>query len=260
MKKALAACLIVAALIWGAWLVALPQEVLLARVEGALAQGQVRADITGFRKGLFYNFHADAVDISASGVRVLRVQDLRGRLLFLPLLRLTAALDLRGRAGGGPLSGRVELGRSGYGVRMDAAGARLEELGLVQSNRLPWKGEVRADLAVTNGRGSVTFSVRKTRLGPLSLYGMSIPLESVRDIRGAVRIRGATLVVESISLEGPDIYARVSGNIRGSRADLTLEVMPVGDRFSDPLLGQLLARYKVAPGHYVIPVKQSLRF
>jgi hypothetical protein len=69
-----------------------------------------------------------------------------------------------------------------------------------------------------------------------------------------------TIDVASVSLEGPNIFARLRGTIRNNFMDLRMEVMPEKVFLENPLLLSQVDRYQVSPGYYVIPVKGPLVF
>jgi hypothetical protein len=93
----------------------------------------------------------------------------------------------------------------------------------------------------------------------VSILGLRFPLDAVETIRGAVLISYGAVEVESLTLEGPGLFARVSGTLNPGAVDMQIELMPEADTFPDPTLAQLLAPYRVGRGHYVIPLKAPLR-
>lgn len=258
MKKALLIPVALAGLLWGAWLVAVPERVLVDSAEKALSRGRVSADVVGFRKGLWYSFRADALDIKLSGDRALSVKDIRGRLDFLRLFALKAVVTFSAKAGGGAVRGAVEITRGGRRLQAQAEGVEISQLEGFASTGLGGTGTAGMDFLFEKERGKLKFWIDDAKLKPLAIAGLSLPLNLFDTIRGAALLEGNGVEVESVSLEGKEMYARLTGSVKGRNVDLKLELMPEGDSFPDPLLGSLLERYRIARGHYVIPVRTEL--
>lgn len=258
MKKLLVAITVVFALVWGAWLIALPGDVMERTAEEALNAGGMSVDLVGFKKGLFYSFSCESVDFRLSGDRAFSVQGLSGRLDFLPLFVLKAVVPLKGSLGGGEIKGSVELEKGSYKVSLDARGVELAELGLYSLTGINAAGALSADVRLRDNMGKIKFTVDDARFEPFPIYGFKLPLDMFSTVRGALFVDHDTVDVESLALEGKEIYARVTGTLKGGDADLKLELMPEGDGFPDPVYDALLRRYRVSRGLYVIPIKSRL--
>jgi len=258
MKKALLIPVALIALLWGAWLVAVPGGVMVESVEKALSRGEVSADVVGFRKGLWYSFRADALDIMLSGDRALSLNNLRGRLNFLRLLTLKAVVTFTAEAGGGAVRGAVELKRGGRRLQVQAEDVEISRLEGLAAAGLNGTGTGGMDFLFEQERGKLRFWVKDAKLKPVTVAGLSLPINMFDTIRGMAILEGNGVEVESVSLEGKEMYARLTGSVKGKNVDLKLELMPEGDSFPDPLLGSILERYRIARGHYVIPVRTEL--
>lgn len=258
MKKLLIALAVLFAFVWGAWFVAIPTDVIFQRVEATLRRGETAVGFTGCRKGLFYSVRCEAIDVRVSGNRVFSVSNVSARLRFLPLLTLKAVVPLRASAGGGEITGSAELTRQGYRIAAEAAGVEIEKLGLYPLTGLNLSGALKVDVFFEDGSGKARFSVDRAEFESPSLFGFKLPLELFHQVRGALLLNYGKVEIESLALEGEDIYARVTGSLKGGNADLKLELMPEGDTFPDPMYDTLLQRYRVSRGHYVIPVKSRL--
>ncbi len=258
MKKLLVAIVVVLALLWGAWLVVLPGDVMERTAEEALDAGGMSVDLVGFKKGLFYSFSCESADFRFSGDRAFSVHGLSGRLDFLPLFVLKAVVPFKGSLGGGEIKGAVELEKGSYKVSVEARGVELAEIGLYSLTGINASGALSADVWLRDNMGKIKFSVDEVRFEPILIYGFKLPLDMFNTVRGALFVDYDTVEVESLALEGKEIYARVTGSIKGRDADLKLELMPEGDGFPDPVYDALLRRYRVSRGLYVIPIKSRL--
>lgn len=258
MKKALMIPAVFFGLLWGAWLVAVPERVMVDSLEKALSRGTVSADVVGFRKGLWYSFRADALGVMLSGDRAVSIKNIRGHLDFLRLFALKAVVIFSAETGGGDIKGAVELKRGGRRLQVQAEGVEISRLEGFASTGLSGTGTAGMDFLFEQERGKLRFWVNDAKLGPLTVVGLSLPLNLFDTVRGIVFLEGNSIEVDSVSLEGKEMYARLTGSVKGKNVDVKLELMPEGDSFPDPLLASLLERYRIARGHYVIPVRMEI--
>ena len=131
-------------------------------------------------------------------------------------------------------------------------------LGALERFGITGRGTLSLDFRMKDEKGSARFSVKGAAFEPVSILGLRFPLDAVETIRGAVLINYGAVEVESLTLEGPELFARVSGTLNPRAVDMQIELMPKTDTFPDPTLAQLLAPYKVGRGHYVVPLKVPL--
>lgn len=259
MKKLAASVLVLAALVWASWLVAVPASMLESMVEENLKRGALHADLVGFKKGLFLSFSSEALDVNKSGERLFSVEDLRGRLeLLQSLKRMKAVIAFKGSMGGGGLRGTLRIKGKSYSLDLALEGADLEKLGLFEHTGLKGSGALSAEAHMADNAGDVRFSVTDARLKPMNISGKPIPLNMFHTVRGALNIKGREIEVKSVSLEGKGLYARASGTIRGGMLDMTLELMPEAE--ADLVMSVVAGRYRVSKGHYKIPVRWKLDF
>jgi type II secretion system protein N len=260
MKKLLAAILILAALVWGLWVIAVPGSVVVRAIEDSVKSDGISLQVEGFRKGLFYNFKADGLQINKAGEGLLSVGDLRGRIDLLKLITLKVAVPFEGRIGGGTLRGDAVFERNGYGLRMDLDGAEAGELDFVRRAGLNGSGMLSGQLQMTDGRGEARFSIEEAKFDALSYSGVIVPLNFFEQARGSVLFNGGgDIEVQSISLEGPGIFARAKGSIKAGMLDMKLELMPEESVVPENLLTAVIGQYKVSRGYYVIPLRTALK-
>jgi type II secretion system protein N len=258
MKKGLAALAVLLALIWGAWLVVVPEDMVVEKAEEALTRDEMSVKLVGFRKGLFYTFTADGVDVLYRGEPVLTMDEVSARPDFLSLLTLKPVFLLRGFVGGGPVSGAVEPGEGSFHVEAKARDVQVGKLGVLERFGVKGRGTASLDFQMKDEKGSARFSVKGAAFEPVSILGLRFPLDEIETVRGAALISYGAVEVESLTMEGPELFARASGTLNRRAVDMQLELMPEADTFPDPTLAQLLAPYKVGRGRYVIPIKAPL--
>lgn len=264
-KKLLIAVIVLAALVWGAWLVAVPEALLTGIIEDSVKTGGLDIEVNGFRKGLFFSFTSESIEIKKSDKRLLSINGVSGRvdLLALPLMKVV--MPFQGRVGSGELKGRALLRRKHYEVDLSVDAAQMQEIAFFGQAGLKGKGTLAVDVYVEDGRGEIKFAIEDAEFGmlylPGSLSGFVLPLGMFQSARGVVRFKGQTVEVESLSIEGRGIYARAKGVIRGREVDMKLELMPEAsvmpmDAFV--ILTSLISSYRVSPGYYVIPIKTGI--
>ncbi|HEX8949585.1 MAG TPA: type II secretion system protein GspN, partial [Dissulfurispiraceae bacterium] len=184
------------------------------------------------------------------------VDNLSGRINPFSLFLIRLPLTFEGEAGGGRFSGRVELLRGKGETDIKVDGMSMEKVPFFEEIGMGGSGTLAGTLKMLGGTGSMKFSIKDLRFDSGTLFGIPIAPDMFRIARAALTIQGGVLRIDSFSLEGSGVYARIKGNIAGGKPDLTLEIMsdsPAADLA--PSLA-LLDNYRISPGYYVIPVKE----
>lgn len=259
MKKLLYAALIMAALVWGLWVIAVPGALLVDTIEDSVRRDGISVEVEGFRKGLFYNFTAQGVHVNKGNERLLSVRDLRGRIDLLRLFALKAAVPFEGSIGGGTLEGEAVFERNGHEISLNIDGAEAGKLALIGLADLKGNGILSGDFQMTDGHGRARFSIDEAKFETVAYSDVIVPLNLFESAKGLVRFKGNTVEVESITLEGPGVFARAKGSIKGGRLDMKLELMPEETAVPDYLLTAVIGQYRVSRGYYVIPLRTTLR-
>jgi type II secretion system protein N len=259
-KRLLAAAVFAAVLVVGSWFVVFPQKTLLAFIRNSTAGSGLTVDLSGFKKGYFYDVSAKSVTLKREGRALLDADDLSCRPDFAALLRLKPALRCKGGIAGGTVNAGIGLAGGEGQVTVKIDGARIEKLPFLSLAGIGGSGSISGRMEIEKGTGQILFAVEEAHLLPASFGGIKIPLDAFTDGTGALALEGRTLRVTSFSLEGKGIYARVKGTIAGNRLNLKMELMPQESFIrNNPLFG-LLANYKDSPGHYSIPITTAVNF
>lgn len=246
MKRLVSGLVIFAAFIWGLWLVALPERLFLEMLDlgGAAGDSQISLEPRGFKKGLFYNFRIEELEIKRAGRRALVINGISGSIR--PGLKISVPFS--GTVEGGVLNGLLIVGKNQRRLTLNIVNAGISDI-------LPGsRGTLNAEAFIDGNAGEVKFSITGAEIKPGSLYEIQIPVK-FHTARGALVIAGDKLEVKSVSLEGERLYARLKGSYTGG-ADSTLELELMPEDPSDPVFA-FAGRYKVAPGFYRIPLKKS---
>ncbi len=257
MKRFIAVVVIAAAVAAGIWLVVFPEKTLTRLIAGALGGGDLTVDVTGMKKGLFYDFAADTITVRKAGRPVLTAEKISCRIDLPSLFLIKPALRVDGEIAGGTMHGRMGLRG---GVDMKVEGARIGRLPFFASAGIDGEGSISGRLALDNGAGTVRFAIIDARLRPASFEGVKAPLDLFSTGRGALTVAGGTISVTSLSLEGRGIYARLRGNVSGGAIHMTMELMPEKSFIENNPVLALLAAYRDSPGHYSIPINATVNF
>lgn len=257
MKLALAVSSVLVFLVWGFWIVAIPEGLITDRIAQGLKRGPLSAEVLSLKKGLWYDFRAD-IAAKVSGKPVLTVSNLQGRINPLGLLMLKLPFSFQGDAAGGRISGSLDLLRNGEDARISVSGVQIGKLPVLKSVGIEGEGSLSGELLMKGLTGEVTAEVNPLSLKNLGFGGLTVPLEHFHNARAALSLRGNTLSITSFALEGEGLYARIKGRIENGRPDLVMELMPEKTFIEKMPLMRLLDTYRVSPGFYVIPLTGAM--
>ncbi len=265
------ACLVLLAI--GIWIIVIPESLIVDAIEGAVPGEALSVRVDGLEKGLFYSVKARRVIIhGAMGTKLpgqnmspppsdpqplLTFEGVSGSLDFPSLVTLTPRIHIEGSLNGGSVSGVTAISEGG---RSDIVFRDVSLRGLAALELFGIKGEgvLSGNMRYGAGAGEIQITIDKAKLKSTTLGGVFIPLEFFSRMRGALTTRGGNTEVKSFTLEGKDVFARITGTAEGRDVNMKMELMPEPAFTAEPLLMTLLAPYKVSPGYYVIPVKTKL--
>jgi type II secretion system protein N len=217
-------------------------------------------DVEGLQKGFFYRLYADKISLKSAAAELIALHSVYATIspLYLPMLRMD--LSGYGRFGEGSFSGDASLSKNMVMVDLDFRGARVADMPFLTMAGIRGNGTISGHFTVADQTGHVQFLVKDAELEPMIFQGVPAPLNYFRTIKGSVNIDGNTIHLASVSLEGPDILARLKGIIKDRSMDLMLEVMPQKLLLENPLFLSQVDRYQVSPGYYMIPMKGPVVF
>lgn len=260
MKRLLIGSAVAVLFIIGLWAVAVPEEVLLSRIEQSLTRAGLSVEIHGFKKGLLYDFAARDIIIRRSDAALLTLNSLSGKINPLALFLLRLPLSFSADVAGGKMSGAIDLLRAKSRGELRVDDARMEDIPFFAAIGIKGRGKVYGDYKNENGIGKLKLSVSGAQFENDSFWGFPFPLTAFSGVRGAMDISGSRVRIIALSLEGKGIYARLKGDIKGNKADLMAEVMRDPAFVDTTGILPLLENYRISPGYYVVPLKSSLPF
>lgn len=258
MKYILASLAFLVLLVIGTWMIAVPEETIVAMIANSLGSSALQVECDGFRKSLFFGFSADKISLKKDDRLLIAVEHIAGRINPLAVMGLRLPCNFSGSAGNGSLQGSAELLRKSHEVSMTVTDADIAAIPFFEFAGMKGRGLLSGRMLLKDNQGDIRFDLRELQLASGMFGGIPVPLNYFRSAQGALEIRGGQAKVNSFTMEGPGIFARVKGDIADSRLALTLEIMPE-KAFADrtPAL-MLLEKYRVSPGRYSVPLTNSL--
>jgi type II secretion system protein N len=244
----------------GFWHIAVSDALIMSFFNTALNEKGLHADMSGMRKGFFFNFEAGRLTIDRSGVALITIENVRGKIdPFSPFVfRLTFLLS--GDVGGGSINTRLDLLRNKKLLSITIDKSEIENIPLLSTMGLTGTGIFSGDLRAENDFGEIKFNIDNVDIKTASFGGIPVPLEMFSGIKGLLSLSGNTTEIKSLTLEGEGIYARVQGNISAGRINLDLELMPEASFKERNPVFSLLEQYKISPGYYSVPIISNLFF
>ncbi|MBI5050381.1 MAG: type II secretion system protein GspN [Nitrospirae bacterium] len=259
-------CLLSLALItvtvFSIWFFAVPDNIIKDYIEDSASQYKFNANVKGLRKGFFFTLYAENLDLKKDpDSEILKITDISGKINPLYLFKKQLAFSVKGKIGTGDIYGSFNLPENG---NIEITNAEIAAIPYITSIGLKGNGIISGSIIFKNNNTDVTFTVPDADIDG-SILGMPLPLTLFHKIQGAFSIKGNTIEVVSITLEGEKLYARLSGNaaIGGKKppeiTGLTLEVMPAAEYVSTnefkSLESAILKKYEASPGYYVIRIE-----
>ncbi len=235
-------------------------------VEGAARQGLI---LNGehFGKAFPIGISVDKLEIADSRGALFNADQLTARLKLLPLLLGRVEIAWLATIGDGVIEGDFSP-LAGGKQQLTIAGVKLETLPLFQTIM---GSEVRGELRATgfyhgrqnDAKGELQLEVKNLDLRGVKVGGLPLPDATYETVQGMFRIAAGKAVIQSLTLQGDGIYARLSGDIpvgtTNPPLNLTLELMPKPEFLErQKFVFMLLAKHLTTPGHYQIPIRGTL--
>lgn len=246
--------IIIIFLIFGAWLIAIPEGMISDLISDSVKSDKVLIKLEGIEKGFFFNLNIRKIEIKKKDETLLAAfENVNISPDFLSLLKLNPQLPFAGQMHSGIIEGVYVIKEDAF--ILNGKDIKLGEINSLKLIGIDGEGNLSLKLEIIKGQGEIIFNVRDARLKATTLPGgFILPLNWFHDIKGLLSAGKETTEVKSFTLEGEGVYARVKGNITGNTIDLKMEVMPEAS-FKKQSLLILIEPFKASPGYYVIPIK-----
>lgn len=259
LKKVLIAIVVAGTVIWGLW-VAFPVTAMESIAEDSLQNQDITLQIDGLRKGLFYRLQADRIALMNREAELISLHAVCVTINPLHLIALRMTFSVHGSFGEGSFSGEGRLSKKSTTINIHFQEAQLKDMQFLTLAGIRGRGTVSGRLTMGDKRGHMDFLVNDAEFEPAVFSGVLAPLNFFNMVRGSVDFLGSAIDIASVSLEGPNIFARVKGVIKNNMMDLRMEVMPQKTFLENPFFLRQVERYKISPGYYMIPVKGPVVF
>jgi len=255
MKRVLIAVAAALVIVIGLWFIVLPEDLILSRINTTLKEDNLSLEMPGFKKGLFFTFHAPMLRLRKGDTVLFTIEELKGSINPLSLVLMRLPLSFRGNIGGGAMEGHIDLlhWHERLTVAIDKTG--IEQTALLDALGLSGDGVLSGSVIALEKCFEFKFEIREAHFTG-TLYGFPIPPDCFHTVRGLIRASGNDLWIDSLWMEGHGLNARIKGALKGRQADLTLEIMKDASFADSGMLLQLMDHYKVSPGYYVVPIKK----
>ena len=224
---------------------------------------------TSLNKAFPLGITAKGVTLSGQSGVLMNFDTITVKPRLLPLFAGGVIVSLKGRIGSGILEAEAEMTRKGkFGLACQKV--RLEDIpffttvaGTQAKGELRIKGDLQGKGA--DSRGSLQIEARELDLRGVRISGTPLPDASYKTMQGMIRIASGSMSLESVTLQGEELYVRLSGSFPAGRApsstplNLKLELMPKPEFLEkQKFIFLLLTKYLISPGHYQLPIRGTL--
>lgn len=239
----------------------------------AVTRGAESAGLTftaaRFGKAFPFGVRAQGVTIGNDRGPILRADRAVVRLALLPLL--TGRVKVAGTLGIGPGEVKGEFFLRGGGTSTIAAhGIKLEDIPFfVTVTGARVKGNATLQGMLTGrpaaATGALQVEVTNADLRGVKIGETPLPDAGFDTVRGALKVGGGRITLESFTLQGEGLYVRLKGDLpvtaplAAAPLNLTLELMPKPEFLEQQkFVFLLLTKYQSSPGHYQVPIRGVL--
>jgi len=269
--KTAAGIITVVILFFGLWYVAVPEDLIVGLIEGSVKSDIFSLKAEDLKKGLLFNFTVERMILmkrnsrdtgekipEGNGIPLLVMEGMHNRISPLSLLTLHPELTFKGRLYGGSVLGTVHLTQKAS-WHMQGSAISLHGIPLLGLFGIQGEGILSGEVKSHEGEGEARFSADHLKLRNTSSDGVILPLDVFHTMRGTLKLGGDIVDIQSLTLNGDGLRARMKGTIRGRLLDSSIEVMIDSSSGQGPLFQAMLSPYQVSPGYFVIPVRTTLK-
>ena len=260
MKRLLIAGIFFIAIFFGIWLVAIPRDLIENLIEHSLQESGMIFDVRGLKKGVFYNFESEHLILKKADDTLLSIDNATGQINLLSLIMLRLPLRFSGSIAGGRIRGESDLLKGSNHVMFTVDNAEIEKIPAFALMGFTGSGVLSGEFKPLDNASSIRFAMKDLHFNPAVFGDLSIPLNIFRAGRGTLVIENDKIEIESFSLEGTGVYARIKGQITGKELNVNMELMPDKALVEKVPAFALIKTFEVSPGHYSIPLRHSIFF
>jgi type II secretion system protein N len=247
----------------------IPDQALREAVTRGLASAGCTFTAARFDKAFPLGVKAQGVTIGNDRGVILKADRAVVRLALLPLLAGRVNVIGTLRIGAGEVNGNIFLrGKGNSTIAVHAV--RLEDIpffSTVTGADVKGTTTIQGSFSGTSSAATGTLQVEVTNadLRSVKIGETPLPDAGFDTVRGALKVGGGRITLESLTLQGEGLYVRLSGNVpltaplAAAPLNLTLELMPKPEFLEkQKFVFLLLTKYQASPGHYQIPIRGIL--
>ncbi|NWF76009.1 MAG: type II secretion system protein GspN [Nitrospirae bacterium] len=258
MKKVLIIFLVaIPSFVWGVWF-AFPEHILKSFVEKSISTNELSVEVESLKKGLFYSFTINRLTLLGRKEELVYLNDISCSLQPWVLVFMNLRLSFNGQVSGGNMNGKMDIARNKKHISLDFRDARIKNIPFFSIAGIKGDGSISGRFVMNDNTGFIEFFSKDIALESAIFSGISVPLNYFQKVIGSLNIRGKEIFINSVTLEGIDIYARIKGDIKDTFYNINIELMPGKSFIDNPLFSEVLKRYEVSPGYYVVPLRGKL--
>lgn len=258
MKKFLIFLIFIPIFIWAIW-IAIPKSAIQDRIESSINNEHFSLETDGLKKKLFYKVAIDGLTLKGYGKEQVSFKDIQALINLLAFLRLKLNVSFDGDIGEGAISGNIIKTMNEEEIEMKVENIHMNDIPFLKHAGIKGSGTLSGNMSMINDKGHVEFETHNADFQPVMFSGIAVPLNFFNSVRGMLEIKGNTIHVSSLALEGKNIYARIKGGISNNVMDLSMEIMPERSFLDNPFFINAMEQYKISPGYYFINMRRDIR-
>lgn len=278
--------------VWGVWFTIL-ESFIVNYIKDASESQNVKIELAGLKKGLFYTIHIDRVLLNTQqqlnnpllspstpplpsvggdnqsisppleggdkgeGGPLLSIHNMDIVPDPLSLFKLAPQININGQVNLGMIRGIITIKQRNPDLYIVGENIQINGLPIIERTGIYGDGSLKFNFQRRDQKGEITFSIDNAKLkGALTGIGV-LPLDVFKNVKGLLTIEDS-VNVDSLTMEGKGIYVRIKGKIKDSNFDGNIEIMMDSSFDLYTVLHTLLERYKISTGYYVIPYTKKI--
>lgn len=245
----------------------IPDAVIRQAVSQSLAANGITLQATKIGTALPFGIKATGIALADTTTSLINLDHVSVQLRPLSLLSGKVAVTVTANTGSSTLTGAVTLLPRLHGA-LQISNLQLADIPLLATaSGGTVKGTASIDLnlpsvTAAGAEGTARLVIKNIQLKGVRISNMPLPDVNFPELRGIVKIKGQTVIIDNLALQGDGIYLRLSGTASlaaGSPLNLGIELLP-GAEFLEQqkTVFLFMIPYQISPGHYKLPITGTL--
>lgn len=245
----------------------IPDAAIRQTASQALAAHGIKLQATRLGTAMPFGIKATGVTLADSQTALINLEQVSLQLRLLPLLTGKVSANVSAKAGAGNLTGTVTILPALQGT-LQVTNLELADIPLLATaSGGTIKGTAKIDLTLpsvqkSGADGTARLHIKNIQLKGVRISNMPLPDVSFPELRGIVKIKGQTVSIDNLALQGDGIYLRLGGTASlaaGSALNFNLELLPSAEFLEQQKSVFLfMIPYQISPGHYKLPITGTL--